>query len=473
MPHSLQRQGIYTNLGDDFVVLTSPGREFADLQLRMNKFREIGFRYQPVNVLGVRSLRSQRHLVYDSREKVCKVLKDLATADLELSVLVSGLRDQVAECCHDAGLSPHTVNQSLGFWGKTEQLPPFRILEITTMCGHGRVPPNLVWELTEQVQQHSVGTGEAARKMGKLCLCNIFNEVRAARLLGKLVTDLEIGTVSKPQPESRREIAVKKDSGITIDEVKCIQCLECIPYCPVAAIVESPNGRVVTIDAERCTECGLCRQATVCPVDAIVARDLTWPRSLRGRFQSLYAPYRSAHTMQPLSYHEEVHVFSRHELPGVGTNDVGGLLRHSEAVIAVELGRPHLGTTFRDVQKVIQALLPMGLQLRLQYPVLDERSSLAELAIDTAKGILRQEILEERAGWVVLSLVTQEGSVPEVIRGLQKIATEIDTIFALDITSRVAEDGYTVAERVARETGVKPAINCKTNVGLGRPLADN
>ena len=202
MTHSLHRQGTYANLGDDFVVFISPNREIADLQASISKFREIGSRYEPVNVPGVKSQESARHFVYDSREKVSKVLSDLAAADLGISVIVSGLRDQVTECCRDARISPHTVNQSLGFWGKTQLLPDFRVLEITTMCGHGRIPPNLVWELARQVQQHSLGVKEAARKMGQFCICNIFNEVRAARLLGQLVADLEASTIAKPKPNS-------------------------------------------------------------------------------------------------------------------------------------------------------------------------------------------------------------------------------------------------------------------------------
>jgi hypothetical protein len=88
-----------------------------------------------------------------------------------------------------------------------------------------------------------------------------------------------------------------------------------------------------------------------------------------------------------------------------------------------------------------------------------------------AKGVLRPEILGERTGWVMLKLVVLEKDVPGVVRSLQHVAEEIDTVFGLDIVSRVAQDGSTVAERLADEIGVAPAPNCKTNVGLGRPLA--
>lgn len=476
MSHSLYRQGTYDNLSDDFVVLASPGKEFKDFLARIDQFRKIGFRNGAVNVPGVQSMSSPRHLVYDSKEKVCGGLGDLAKAGLELSVLVSGLRDQVAGCCQTSGLTPHTVNQSFGFWGRTEKLPPFSVLEITTMCGHGRVAPNLVWDMADKVERQGLDVKTAARKMGRLCLCNIFNEVRAAKLLKELGANLRAGLIPIRQFPKSQPLG-KKDFGVTIDDTKCTRCLECLPYCPVEAIVEFNDGNNVGIDAERCTECGLCRQSRICPVNAIVAMDLAWPRSLRGKFQHPYAPYRSAPTLtkkaNPVSYSEEMVSFPRRQFPSEHTNDVDGVLRRGEAIVMAELGRPHLGTSFRDVQKVAKALVPYGLDLRRQYPASDERSSLAEVTTDAAAGTFMPEILDEKVGWVVLKLVTPEHRVPDTVRCLRQVSADIYTVFALGIVSRAERDGSTISDRVALGAGVTPAVNCKTNVGLGRPLAQD
>lgn len=48
---------------------------------------------------------------------------------------------------------------------------------------------------------------------------------------------------------------------------ECINCGACDPTCPVEAISE--QGEVRVIDAELCTDCGVCVES--CPVDAISA----------------------------------------------------------------------------------------------------------------------------------------------------------------------------------------------------------
>ncbi len=46
---------------------------------------------------------------------------------------------------------------------------------------------------------------------------------------------------------------------------ECTNCGACEPECPVEAISEKEDKRV--IDADLCTDCGAC--AAVCPVEAI------------------------------------------------------------------------------------------------------------------------------------------------------------------------------------------------------------
>jgi len=50
-----------------------------------------------------------------------------------------------------------------------------------------------------------------------------------------------------------------------INAEECINCGACEPECPVEAISEKDDVRV--IDPELCTDCGACSE--VCPVDCI------------------------------------------------------------------------------------------------------------------------------------------------------------------------------------------------------------
>ena len=52
------------------------------------------------------------------------------------SVVVSGLFSEVDDCSKMIGIRPHTVEFSLGIFGKKALLPNKELLQITTMCGH-------------------------------------------------------------------------------------------------------------------------------------------------------------------------------------------------------------------------------------------------------------------------------------------------------------------------------------------------
>jgi hypothetical protein len=114
------------------------------------------------------------------------MLKALKTEDLGLSVVVSGLFDNVQACCKQAGIEGHTVNQSLGRWGRTDRLPPDDILEINTMCGHGMVTVDLIEKIAKEVKEGSLLPEEGAENLFRPCMCGIFNPYRAAKLLRKM-----------------------------------------------------------------------------------------------------------------------------------------------------------------------------------------------------------------------------------------------------------------------------------------------
>ncbi len=72
------------------------------------------------------------------------------------------------------------------------------------------------------------------------------------------------------------------------DPEKCIGCKRCFPYCPMGRIQtflrhdEIPGRVYIEIDQDKCTDCGVCMRAGICPVNALYQQPETWPREVRG-----------------------------------------------------------------------------------------------------------------------------------------------------------------------------------------------
>lgn len=206
MTHSLHREGTLESLEKDYVIFAMPssGLNHQGSCEKLQKVFEIFEKYQPLNIgdakggsmYSLGSVEKVRqgiqenelvHAVFNSRETLLEVLKELKKEDLGLSVTISGLDNHVCKCIHEAGLEPHTTAQSAGIWGKTELLPEFKVLEISTMCGHGLVSFNLITQLADKVKKGKLTAEEAAKKLAMPCVCGIFNTERAAVLIKEFV----------------------------------------------------------------------------------------------------------------------------------------------------------------------------------------------------------------------------------------------------------------------------------------------
>ena len=208
MTHTNHRQGTTENLRGDWPVLMMKARGINDQgsSPKLSEFLKISLKYEPVNagaskIGNVFSVDWQKlideiskadevgaaHVVFDSVDKVAGFLKDIVRADLGLSVVVSGLHAETDRMCREAGTRRHTVQHSLGVWGKTKLLPHPKIMEITTMCGHSAVPPNLVRRMAGAVRSGSLSLEQAAVELAKPCVCGIFNPKRAQALIQEYI----------------------------------------------------------------------------------------------------------------------------------------------------------------------------------------------------------------------------------------------------------------------------------------------
>lgn len=238
-----------------------------------------------------------------------------------------------------------------------------------------------------------------------------------------------------------------------IDKEKCTGCEECHPYCPVEAIatVDWEGKPVSEIDQDQCVECGCCyKRSSVCPVDAIFMPTLEWPRSIREHFSN-------PDVKHPLTSGKG------RGTEEMKTNDLTGRYRRGITGVAIEMGRPGVGTSVRDLQTVSMALARLGVEFEPLNPV-------AALMVDTKTGKFNEDVLQERVLSAIIEFKIETGRLKGVLAAIKEIARQIDTVFSLDLISRVDADGGIPTTTIALEAGYSPRPNTKTNVGLGRPL---
>ena len=209
MTHTNHRMGSRNSFQDDYIVLVMPAKGYNDGPGAPEKLKtvfDILMQYQPVNAGGINAgnliinspaqIRAtigpntpMIHGVFTEKDTVCQVVQAIKEADQGLSVVVTGLSDEVAELANSVGLKVHSTAHSLGIQGNPVLLPPPDILEITTMCGHGLIPAAFAENVVNRISSGRISASEGARRLGEHCVCGVFNPVKATRLLEVAVSN--------------------------------------------------------------------------------------------------------------------------------------------------------------------------------------------------------------------------------------------------------------------------------------------
>ncbi len=234
-----------------------------------------------------------------------------------------------------------------------------------------------------------------------------------------------------------------------IDPEKCTNCGTCQPYCTVGAIMENKKGEIREIIEDECVECGVCLRADICPVEAIYQQELSWPRRVRQEFSN------------PRVVHPSTKGGGR-GTEEMKTNEITGRFQTGFAGVSLEFGRPSVGARFHDIQAMAQALASLGVRFEPNNPV-------TFLMVDKNKGLFDPAILNEKVLSAILEFIIPLGNLEKVLRKIREMAPKMQTVFTVDLISRVGEDGSIPTLAIAERVGFKPRPNTKTNVGLGRP----
>lgn len=239
-----------------------------------------------------------------------------------------------------------------------------------------------------------------------------------------------------------------------IDKEKCTGCEACHPYCPVEAIAstESEGKYISYIQKENCVECGVCFRSKVCPTDAFCKEELAWPRSIRAAFSD------------PFAIHPVTNMRGR-GTEEMKTNDVTARFRSGFSGVAIEMGRPVLGMTFKDLQTVAMAVAKLGVEFEPQNPV-------TALMVDRKTGKITEEVLNEKALTAIVEFIIDEYRLGEILERIKEVSNQVETVFSMSVISRVNKDWSIPTISIIKNAGFSPKPNTKTNIGLGRPIKE-
>jgi ferredoxin len=264
-----------------------------------------------------------------------------------------------------------------------------------------------------------------------------------------------------------------------VDPAKCVACGNCLPICPMGAIYIDPSANRARINADECVECFTCYRGMskehlnpvlvrairktaqwfrfrfdpepdICPTDALVPEELSWPRVVRRAFSDPQVP------------HESTGIHGRGTAE-VKTNDVTNRVGQGEAGFVVEFGRPGIGARFYDIERVTKGLAQLGVEFEPNNPV-------TSLMSDPMRGLLRPEILDEKVLSAIVEIKAKLADVPRILKRIKELSRDVATVVSVGVSTRCGNAGEdSLGEMLEREG--YPTYRGKTNLGLGRVMS--
>ncbi len=234
-------------------------------------------------------------------------------------------------------------------------------------------------------------------------------------------------------------------------EEKCVGCGRCQPYCPSGAI--GYDGLKSRVDQEVCYECGTCLRSARCPVEALAVPPsaLQYPRAVRTFFSD------------PVATHAATGIQGR-GTEETKSADVTRRLPLEKVGVAIEVGRPTIGMSLMDVQKITRAIARAGKHK------IEPHNPIHSMLANEATGDLKPELLGERVLSAIIELEVEREQLRGLLHTLKEVAREVDSVFCIDVFT-VVGPRLTIPKEVLgsiRAEGFTWRPNAKINMGLGR-----
>lgn len=227
---------------------------------------------------------------------------------------------------------------------------------------------------------------------------------------------------------------------------RCDGCGECLTICPTDAIGFREN--TIFVDRDQCVECGVCWRTTVCPHGVFAQEALVWPRVLRAMFSD------------PATEHRRTGLAGR-GLEAEKTNDVRHTYTGDIVAVAAEIGRPGLGASFQDVQRITRAMAECGARFTVENP-------LSDLFIEPDRGLLHPEILGERILSIIVECLVRKIDLKRTLQSVFDAAAGLDAPVLISLAGAYADDGTLPYESVLKEMGLSCVPTGKVNLGFGQ-----